>query len=189
MGWNASTKGARELQRLAVQIKEAGGDGSMLRRFRREIREAGAPCVADLRAAVMAVKVTRGVDEHSRRWDGGRFVLRDDLPKRKPGRWGRRSTGLRARVSGAVGISQTRKGVRIRVSAQRVGDYGNTLPRYLDGSLPKSKNWRHPLFGNREIWVTQHGSPWFFNTIDRHRASFRKAVFDVMEQTKQDLSR
>lgn len=184
MAWNVSTKGAQQIRDLSAQIKAAGGDGTMLRKFRKEIRDAGAPCVADLKSAVMGVKVTRGNDPYARRTQRTGVA-----PRRSTSRWGPRSTGLRARVADAVGISQTKKGIRIRVSATKVGPYGTSLPRYLDWTLPRSKRWNHPVFGNRSVWVTQQGSPWFFVTIDQHRTSFRAAVFDVLEQTKQELGK
>jgi hypothetical protein len=53
------------------------------------------------------------------------------------------------------------------------------LARYLDGTLRRARNWRHPVFQNPERtkpWVTQHGSPWFFVTIRANRHEFSAAL-------------
>lgn len=183
MGWEVSTKGAQQIRELSVRIKDAGDKG-MMRKFRRNIRAAGDPCVQELRGAVMGVKVTRGDDDFARRTKETGVA-----PRRSTTRWGPRSTGLRARVAASIGVSQTKKGIRIRASATRIGPYGKSLPRYLDGTLRGYKDWRHPTFGNRKVWVNQHGQPWFFSTITKHRASFRKAVFAVLDETGEELKR
>lgn len=183
MGWSVSTKGAQQIRELSARIKDAGDKG-MMTKFRRNIRAAGDPCVQELRSAVMGVKVTRGDDDFARRTKKTGVA-----PRRSTTRWGPRITGLRARVAASIGVSQTKKGIRIRASAARIGPYGATLAKYLDGTLPGRGDWRHPVFGDRETWVSQKGSPWFFVTITKHRASFRKAVFAVLDETGEELKR
>lgn len=183
MGWEVSTKGAQQIRELSVRIKDAGDKG-MMRKFRRQIRTAGDPCVQELRSAVMGVKVTRGNDDFARRTKRTGIA-----PRQSTTRWGPRSTGLRSRVASSIGVSQTKKGIRIRASATKIGPYGASLAKYLDGTLPGRRDWRHPVFGDREVWVTQHGSPWFFTTINKHRTAFRKAVFDVLNETAEELKR
>lgn len=185
-----SAQGATELHKLGKRLKEAGRD-DLRRKMRKHIRQAGKPVVADMKRAVLGVNVTRSLDDYSRRWEGGtggRFVLREDLSGPREGRFGRRTTGLRARTANALRVSQTRKGIRILVSAQRFGDYGLTLPRYLDTEAgPRWKRWRHPVFGDREVWVEQRGEPWFFVTFNRHRTKFINAVDDAIKEMLREL--
>lgn len=170
-----SVQGGEELRELSRKLK-AQGRGDLQKKLRRNIREAGKPVVADMRSAVMGVKVTSS--------KGG--TARPD-----------RSTGLRARTARAIGISQTRKGIRIRVSANKFGPYGVTLPRYLDADAgPRWKRWRSPIFWPGPIGTApakrvkqQMGSPYFFSTIRKHRAAFRRAVFEAMEQAAKELTR
>lgn len=185
-----AAEGASELRKLGERIKEAGRD-DLRKKMRKHIRDAGQPAVQDLRRAVMGVNVTRRLDTYSRRWDdaSGKFVFRD-LAAPREGRWGRRSTGLRARTARAIGISQTRKGIRIQVSPKRFGDYGVTLPRYLDTEAsPRWIKWRHPVFGNPDVWVEQQGEPWFFVTVTKHREKFRQAVSDAIDEMIRELER
>jgi hypothetical protein len=179
MGWSVRTQGGEQLKELQARIKEAGDKG-MNRKFRKEVRRAGAATVEKVKARALTVKVKSLDPPRSAR--SGRHH-------------GPRSSGLRARVARAVGISQTKKGIRIRVSARKVGAYGVTLPRYLDASLGgRWARWRHPVFWP-EIGtapptrvVGQTGGPYFFVVIRGDRAKFRAAVIVVMEQTAKELT-
>lgn len=165
-------QGGQQLKTLTAQLK-ASGRVDLQRNLRREIREAGRLVVGQLRGAVMAVKVTST--------KGGTTP-----PVR--------STGLRLRTARAVGISTTRKGVKIRVSAQRFGPYGVTLPRYLDADLKRWVRWRHPVFHPGPIGtapprrvVQQKGQPYFFRTIRRNLRRFEQAVLKAMDDTEREL--
>lgn len=161
------TQSSPQLDRLLRRLKDEGR-GDLERRMRRNIRTAARPVVADLRRAVMAVEVT------SSRGGAAPPV---------------RSTGLRARVAAAVTVSTTRRGVRIRVPAGRVGDHGRSLPRYLDADLERYRRWRHPVFGDREReWVQQRGQPWFFTTIHRHNQTLRRAVVAAIDEAARELT-
>lgn len=169
----AKVHGFRQLEELQARIK-AAGNGGMNRKFRRNINRAGKPTVVKLQTAAMRVKVTSSRDGKGR-------------PKR--------STGLRARTASAILISQTKNGIRIVVSAKKVGPYGVTLPRYLDAELAKWKRWRYPVFWHDLSSAPptrvqqQTGQHWFFATIREHRPAFEKAVSDVLDETERELSR
>lgn len=152
--------GTQRLKKLSRELK-AAGRGDLRREMRKEIREAGKPVVEDVRRAVMAVDVTSS--------RGG--TAPPDT-----------STGLRARVARATGLSITANGIRIRVSGRRMGGDAR-LAKYLDASLGSYARWRHPVFGNRDVWVEQRGEPYFFNTIRNHTRDFRKAIDDAMAKT------
>lgn len=158
-------QGGLAMQELTNELKAQSQ--KLPARLRSQVRTAGAPVIADLRRAVMTVQVES---------DRGGFA-RPDL-----------DTGLRKRVAAALTTSITRNGIRIRVNGKRVDPrYGNSLPRYLDASLPKYQRWRHPVFGNTYVWVMQRGQPWFFNTIMRHAKTFRLAVLAALDETIKEL--
>lgn len=158
--------GIEQFGRLSRDLKRQGR-GDLQKQLRNQVRDAGRPVVSDLRAAVRGVQVSSPGGGHQR-------------PDR--------STGLRDRVAAATGLSVTQRGVRIKVNEHKVGPYGASLPRYLDASLRRNQRWRHPVFGNRNVWASQQGQPWFFVTMRRHRRDFRAAVLDAMERTVQELS-
>ncbi len=52
--------------------------------------------------------------------------------------------------------------------------------------------WRHPVRGNRRIWVTQSAPGaigWFTKTIDRNVPQFRKAILRAMEDVAGKIRR
>jgi hypothetical protein len=161
-------QGGLALKELSADLK-AQGRGELSRKMRANVRSAGAPVVADLRRAVMAVQVES---------DRGGYARPDE------------DRGLRLAVAKALAISITQKGIRIRVNEKRVDPvYGRSLPRYLDASLKKYQRWRHPVFGNSDVWVEQTGQPWFFVTILRHADDFRRAVLRAVDDTIRELRR
>jgi hypothetical protein len=51
---------------------------------------------------------------------------------------------------------------------------------------PKRTNsaggWRHPVFGDRDVWVTQRGKvDWFDRSFEGRENTYRRAVLDAME--------
>lgn len=169
LGVAVRAEGGERLAKLSRDLKAAGERGRGLRReMRRNIREAAKPAVADVRRAVMAVQVTSTRSGHAR-------------PDS--------STGLRARVAKATSVSVTATGVKIKVSGRKLGPGQRKLARYLDAELQSYKNWRHPVFGNRENWTVQHGQPFFFVTLRKHTRDFRRAVDEAMQETAERIAR
>jgi len=160
--------GGIELRALIRDLK-AQARGDLVRKLRRNIRQAAGPVIGDLRSAVMQVDVIA------------------DPASRTPGRGYRHRPHLRERVAQAITISITAKGVRIRVSAQKIGPYGTVLSKYLDAEIAQYRRWRHPVFGH-DVWVVQHGQPWFFTTISNHEDDFRRAVLDAIDDIRRELS-
>ena len=157
---------------LSRRFKDHSDGAEMRRNLRKRIRAAAKPVEADIRAAVMGVSVTSS--------KGGNAPPND-------------STQLRARVAKAVTTRITARGVRIEVSSRRFKGEGNPkhrmrLPKYLSGELKSYNRWRHPVFGNRENWVEQTGSPYFFVTIHKHRTDFRRAVGDAIRDTLEQIA-
>lgn len=169
-----SIEGARQMKELSARLKKADRN-DLYKKLRRNFKEAGRPTVAKIRQAAMDVKVT------SEKGGTVRPV---------------RSTGLRARAARATGLSVTKRGIRIVVSAKKFGPYGVTLPRYLDADLRRWKRWRSPIFWPGPISTApptrvkqQLGQPYFFVTIKQDRARFRRAAFKALEETADELTR
>lgn len=161
-----SVDGAQRLKKLSKELKDAGRK-DLRTQLRREIKDAGKPVVADVKRAALAVDVSSS--------QGG--TARPD-----------KSTGLRARVAKATGLSITARGIRIRVSGKKMGDQKN-LAKYLDASLGRYTRWRHPVFGNRNNWVEQRGDPFFFATIRKHTRDFRAACSEAMDKVADEIRR
>ena len=57
--------------------------------------------------------------------------------------------------------------------------------------LPKKWNlsggWRHPVFGNKDVWVKQTGGPYFDRTIHEHTDELRAGVVVAMEAAAEKI--
>ena len=94
------------------------------------------------------------------------------------------STGLRGRLARATKLSIMASGIRFVVREAQVDPrYGATLTAGSEGTT-----WRHPVFGNRNAWVPQTGSPWFYPTLRAHGPAFRRAVEQAMRDTLKKIA-
>jgi hypothetical protein len=94
---------------------------------------------------------------------------------------------LRRRIAGAVGtqvrLSGRSAGVRLRVRKTPLGSAENLPQRMNTGQ------WRHPVYGNRDVWVTQHSRRgWFDATARAARPRVRRQVKQVFDDIERKLS-
>lgn len=162
------TDGEAEFRDLSRALRKAAA-GDLEKKMRANLRKAAQPVLAELRVAVMGVQVSSS--------KGGQA----------PPSYSRQ---LRRRVAAAMRISVAFSGVRFAVQASVIGEgkYSGALAKYLDGELPMYRNWRHPVFG-RDVWVTQHGSPYFFVTIRAHAADFEEACVEAVNEIVDEIGR
>ena len=147
-----------EFRDLSRRLKKAGR-GDLQRRLTREIRKAGQPALRATQAAWMTGDVTSS-------------------------RSGGKSSGLRARTSAATRISILGSGIRIRVESKKVDPKYRSLPFYLDAL---GKAWRHPVFGNRQVWTTQRGQEVFYRTLRGFEPRWRAGIDRAMDETEREL--
>lgn len=97
---------------------------------------------------------------------------------------GAKHSGLRARVAKGVGTKITASGVDITTS---MNDRDETnLPAYLDSQA----GWRHPVYGDRDVWVRQDtGGSWFRATIESGQDDVQDRLSDVMDDAARTISR
>jgi hypothetical protein len=145
-------------QYRALAQRLRGADKELQRNLRRRIRQEGQPVLSAVRAAAAGIEMTS--------------------PGGSAGGSGR-STGLRARLAAATKLSVTASGISFQVQESKVDPrYGDVLTAGSEGHT-----WRHPVFGNRNAWVTQHGTPWFYPTVRAAQPAFRRAVEQAMRDT------
>ena len=166
MGELISVTGQRELKVLAEKLKAAGDEGKGLKtELRRGLRKAATPMLAAVKARVrvISVKGVRG---------GGRWARYAKRPRAK-------SLGLRDSVADAMQI-QTRMGgepeVRLRVNTSRLPTDQRKLPRYMD----RAEGWRHPVFGDENVWAQQTGEPYWNETLNPFGPQVRQEIIGVV---------
>jgi hypothetical protein len=101
--------------------------------------------------------------------------------------------GLRAALASATkaDFNGTSKGaaVHIRVSTTKfmsASGRPRTIPYYIEGR--RKRSWRHPVFGNRDVWVTQSAHPFLAPTVSAHKEKFAKEVTDAVMDALQQVT-
>jgi hypothetical protein len=93
-------------------------------------------------------------------------------------------SGLRARVARGVGTKITKSGVQITTSMNEQDEIN--LPAYLDSQ----SGWRHPVYGNRHVWVRQMtGGSWFRATIEHGQPMIQDRLEEVFENAARAIAR
>lgn len=180
VGVSISNSGADEFRDLAKRLRKAGRK-DLRQKLRKKIRDAGQPVLGDVKSAVtgLNVKGTGGGGVSARRQFNVERATTDRAKKTAE----RRGAGLRQSVARATKLEQTARGVRFVVRSNMLPPDQKNMPRHLDSE----KGWRHPVFGDRNVWVSQKGGPWFGKTIKRKAPAFRKAVLDAMDEIKNEI--
>jgi len=165
--------GQEEIRRVAAALRRA--DRTDLRKaMAREIRTAGRVVVDDVRTVVRTLPI-RGFPFPGRKraFSAARWSPSHQLREQ-----------VAAGVSLQLALSETDPRVRFRASGSKVpGESGANMPRRLDDAA----GWRHPVLGNRQVWVKQQGKPWFAATIYRRRREFERRLGQALEDTRRAI--
>lgn len=82
-----------------------------------------------------------------------------------------------AKASGSsVSASDKKVALAFRVRAGNLPPSQRKLPRRWD----KPGGWRHPVYGNRNVWVKQVGNPYFSSTIRKSKDELTTGVVTAM---------
>lgn len=97
----------------------------------------------------------------------------------------KRGGSLREAAARTVKLQITTRGIRIISNSKDMPEKQRTLPKRLDSA----KGWRHPVFGNREVWVTEKGRPWFGDTIQKYAPDFRASISKAMDGVRDQIEK
>ncbi|MER6534681.1 hypothetical protein ABT215_12900 [Streptomyces sp900105755] len=147
-----------DLRRIGRELRRMD-DKELKKRFRKELRAAAAPLVPKVRASIRSIPSSRGYSP-----DGLRGALS-------------RATRLQVKTAGR------QAGVAIRVDGRKMPAHMKSLPSMVEGK----KRWRHPVFGNRENWVTQGAEPYFYHVVRVAGPVSRRAVSKVLDGISRDI--
>lgn len=96
---------------------------------------------------------------------------------------GAKHTGMRVKLGQGVGVRANPGGIRITTSMPQADEAA--LPRGYDNGLA---GFRHPVFGNMDVWVHQTGGSWFRETISDHADTFEGGLADVLDEAINDIA-
>lgn len=109
---------------------------------------------------------------------------------RNRGSRGGRQTSLRREMVQAlrfnVDTSKTYTGAFLWLDARRMPLDRDNLPAYMEG-VPRYTRWRHQVFGNEEVWVTQKRHPYFYRTLRPFEIQTAKAAEAAIKAIGKDL--
>lgn len=83
-----------------------------------------------------------------------------------------------------VAFSGKKTGVNIRVSAKQA-PHARVLERGNAGR--HSTQFRHPVFGNKDVWVSQARRPFFFPAITAGRDRVRRNISDAVRASLREV--
>ncbi|MFJ9114484.1 hypothetical protein ACIRJO_02930 [Streptomyces sp. NPDC102394] len=151
---------SRDLQRIARELRRMD-DAELKKRFGRELRAAARPMVPAVRQAIR------------------------QIPSKQP----YSASGLRGRMAKAVKLevrtTGRQAGVRLRVDGRKMPDHEKSLQAYMEGV---KRPWRHPVYGNREVWVKQDPSPYFYKTVEPLGMRARQGVNRAIDGITRDIT-
>ncbi|HEY9375170.1 hypothetical protein [Streptomyces sp.] len=148
-----------DLRRISTALRRMD-DKELKKRFRKELRAAATPLVPVVRASIRNIPSSRGFSPDGLR---GQMV---------------RATRVEVRTVGRDA------GAAIRVDGRKMPDKRRSLPSMVEGK----KRWRHPVYGNRAVWVTQTSRPYFYRVVRPAGAASRRAVNRVLDGITRDIS-
>src|SRR6266702_2818057 len=144
-----------DLKAINAALRQAANGRQLRLEMTRGWRSEMAPLVGLLKATYLAAP-SRGHDASSKA-RRGQPPLRSLLAK---------AVHLQIKTAGR------QAGIILRVDGRRMPSYGR-LPSYYEGSRSR---WRHPVYGDREVWVDQLAHPTFYRTITPFKAGFHRRV-------------
>lgn len=161
---------------LRVNVRKTGADLRAISRelhemtdmkvkelFRSRLKDAAKPFVPRVRASVMAI------------------------PTKVDGE----QTGLRARIAACAEVASwdpapRQVSVAVQINPHRMPDRERGLPLYMEGAAEgRHDRWRHPVYGNQDVWVQQPAHPYFFQAA----GGFGRAAGEAMKSALEDITR
>jgi hypothetical protein len=170
--------GGRKLRDVALALRKAGAT-DLRRELTAALKRAPEPVVKDLKAAVEKVPVVGFPAAMGAARRNRSFTMRTP------------AKNLRVTIARVIESQVTTSGsspkLTIRVNAARLPASIQSLPRYLDAS--NRKGWRHPVMGNRQVWVNQQGKKWWWPTIEPHLKNIRAEVDTALDHVREQIER
>jgi hypothetical protein len=153
-------RSGRELARITRELRRMD-DPELLKRFRKELRKAAKPLVPAVRSSIRQIPSSRPYSAAG---------LRGQLS---------RATKLEVKTSGRQAAAV------IRVDGRKMPPKAKALQSYMEGTKPR---WRHPVFGNTDVWVQQPPQPYFYKVMKAAGPKARRAVNKVMDEVGRDIT-
>ena len=149
-----------QMRVIVAELRGVANSGEIPRQFRAELAKAARPFAPAVRASIL------------------------NIPTH-----GEKHTGLRVRIARCVQTwAEIHTGgfvsVGIEIDSSRMPSGQMSLPLMMEGV----KIWRHPVFGNREVWVTQDSHPYFYQAVAGYGPASRLAMEKALQTITRKIS-
>jgi hypothetical protein len=151
---------AGDLKAVRRALRQASNGKDLSRQLTRELRSEIVPIVADVKAA----------------WQSAPSVTHDPKLRR----------ALAKATRGQVRLTGKEAGIRVRTDGRRMPDRAKSLPTLAEGT---KRPWRHPVYGNRDVSVTQRTFPRFFRAVRPDQARVRRQIEQAVETVFKQIAR
>lgn len=158
-----------EFVQLAARLRAAPPE--LRKEMSRAVKQATEPAETDLKAAVM------GVESKATKGGGGKQRSAYLASRSRTGKLPRH-TGLRKNVARGITRKITYSGSRIGVRVRADFKYLPADQAKLGKLMNSGKRFRHPVMGDKEVWVNQQFTPdhWFDNTMKKYAPRLRAEI-------------
>ncbi|MFF9310077.1 hypothetical protein ACF1BS_04115 [Streptomyces sp. NPDC014748] len=150
----------KDLKRIGAELRRMGNK-QLKAEFMKDLRAAARPMVPAVRQSIRRIPSQRGYSA-----DG----LRGHMSK---------AVKLEVRTTGRDA------GVRIRVDGRKMPNRAKSVQAYMEGL---KKPWRHPVYGNREVWVKQDPHPYFYKVVRPLGLASRVQVNKAMNRVAKKIT-
>jgi hypothetical protein len=104
----------------------------------------------------------------------------------------RNTPGIRASLARATRVEVRTAGklagARVRVDGRKMPPRLGSVPAMWEGP-PEGERWRHPVYGDRDTWVSQPSRPTFYRITRGHEAAAWRAADDALDDVGRKLER
>lgn len=182
--------GADQLRALSAKLATA--DVPIKKELRRTLRAVALPVLAEVKSTALQGTGAPAAGGSSASAARAAHTLSRSKSKNrdKAAAKAQRNSGLRQTIAAAnrVSVSTAKTGVNVTFTMK-----SSTLPpdqRKLGRKWNSAKGWRHPVFGNTNVWVTQVGKPYFDKVIRKNtdvlaggaRAAMQAAAESILHE-------
>jgi hypothetical protein len=150
-------------------------DPELKKALRKRLIDLAKPVVAEVKAAELNLPSKGGE------------VEKTQLRKKKG-----QHLGFRASLAAATkaDFNGTGRGavLHVRVSTSRflaVSGRPRTLPFYMEGR--RKREWRHPVFGSKDVWVGQKPKPFLGDIVARNKPAFAIAIENAVNDVVKEI--
>jgi hypothetical protein len=145
-------------RRLMRDVKEF--DPAMSRALRKRLRLAGESAVREVRS-----------------------TIKEDTPEGTPFKPGGVRDGLAAGTKVSILAGKRMAGVRITTTGARLTAAHKAMVKAYN-----RQSFRHPVGGNRDVWVSQEGRPYFGSILRDKRAEMQLAIHEAVSEAAHELN-